>query len=453
MLLASRVTSVTIDAATGLTLNTSTLGSRVAHERRAPRDVTIASTRTLHQETSHVIPSRLERSECGAGRSQRHRATTSRTPRPPASRGRARSSPSCSPCRPQGVSRNAIGNGVRVSNVAQQFTQGNIDFTDNSLDLALSGQGFFVLSDGGATRVHARRRVPGRPQRLHRQQPASSACRCIRRQPTAASTPARCRDMRLVTSESAPSATTDASKSSSTCRANATPPTTAPFDPADRQQLQPRHVADDLRLARRRAHRDAVLHQDGGPERVDDAAVRRRQCGRYGADAAVLEHRCADRRRRTATITFPSYTPATGAAPMNLTFDFGRTTQYGGAFNVNAITQDGYTTGRLIGIDIDSTGVVQARFTNGRSTRARPGRDRELLESAGPAAARQHELGGDVRLGPGAARPGRQLGLRPDPVRRARSLERRHHRAARQHDHRAAQLPGERADDLDGGRR
>ena len=29
--------------------------------------------------------------------------------------------------------------------------------------------------------------------------------------------------------------------------------------------------------------------------------------------------------------------------------------------------QDGYTTGRLIGIDIDSTGVVQARYTNGRS--------------------------------------------------------------------------------------
>src|SRR4029079_977870 len=67
------------------------------------------------------------------------------------------------------------------------------------------------------------------------------------------------------------------------------------------------------------------------------------------------------------TITFPAYTPATGAADMNMTFDFGTTTQYGGAFNVNAITQDGYTTGRLIGIDIDSTGVVQARFTNGRS--------------------------------------------------------------------------------------
>jgi flagellar hook protein FlgE len=53
---------------------------------------------------------------------------------------------------------------------------------------------------------------------------------------------------------------------------------------------------------------------------------------------------------------------------MNMTFNFAETTQYGGNFNVNAITQDGYTTGRLIGIDIDSTGVVQARFTNGRST-------------------------------------------------------------------------------------
>ena len=51
---------------------------------------------------------------------------------------------------PQGVSSNAIGNGVRVSNIAQQFTQGNIDFTDNSLDLALSGQGFFILNDSGA---------------------------------------------------------------------------------------------------------------------------------------------------------------------------------------------------------------------------------------------------------------------------------------------------------------
>src|SRR5512133_2091504 len=51
----------------------------------------------------------------------------------------------------QGVSSTASGQGVRVSNIAQQFAQGNIDFTDSSLDLAVSGLGFFILSDAGST--------------------------------------------------------------------------------------------------------------------------------------------------------------------------------------------------------------------------------------------------------------------------------------------------------------
>ncbi|KGT83852.1 flagellar hook protein FlgE, partial [Xanthomonas vasicola] len=45
-----------------------------------------------------------------------------------------------------GLSRNAVGSGVRVSNVAQQFSQGNIDPTGRSLDLAISGEGFFTVS-------------------------------------------------------------------------------------------------------------------------------------------------------------------------------------------------------------------------------------------------------------------------------------------------------------------
>src|SRR6201996_8767231 len=52
---------------------------------------------------------------------------------------------------------------------------------------------------------------------------------------------------------------------------------------------------------------------------------------------------------------------------MNMTFDFSKTTQYGDNFGVTAVTQDGFTTGKLTGISIDQTGVVQARFTNGRS--------------------------------------------------------------------------------------
>ncbi|MFO7705188.1 MAG: flagellar hook-basal body complex protein, partial [Halopseudomonas sp.] len=49
-----------------------------------------------------------------------------------------------------GSGRNAVGSGVLLGNVAQQFTQGNINYTENSLDLAVNGNGFFVTSEQGA---------------------------------------------------------------------------------------------------------------------------------------------------------------------------------------------------------------------------------------------------------------------------------------------------------------
>lgn len=44
------------------------------------------------------------------------------------------------------TSKTATGNGTVLQNVAQQFNQGNLEFTDNSLDLAISGEGFFALA-------------------------------------------------------------------------------------------------------------------------------------------------------------------------------------------------------------------------------------------------------------------------------------------------------------------
>ncbi len=51
-----------------------------------------------------------------------------------------------------GAGSNAIGSGVQVQEVSQQFTQGNVAFTEKETDLAINGNGFFVLSDGGETR-------------------------------------------------------------------------------------------------------------------------------------------------------------------------------------------------------------------------------------------------------------------------------------------------------------
>lgn len=43
-----------------------------------------------------------------------------------------------------------VGSGVTVDNVRQQFSQGNISGTQNSLDMAIDGNGFFVLNDRGS---------------------------------------------------------------------------------------------------------------------------------------------------------------------------------------------------------------------------------------------------------------------------------------------------------------
>jgi len=68
-----------------------------------------------------------------------------------------------------------------------------------------------------------------------------------------------------------------------------------------------------------------------------------------------------------STIAYPAYNPGNGAANISLTMSYAQTTQFGSPFGVNSMTQDGFTTGRLSGVDIDATGTVFARYTNGQS--------------------------------------------------------------------------------------
>ena len=49
-----------------------------------------------------------------------------------------------------------VGTGSKVAAVVQQFTQGNITNTNNSMDTAISGQGFFRLVDANGAVVYSR---------------------------------------------------------------------------------------------------------------------------------------------------------------------------------------------------------------------------------------------------------------------------------------------------------
>jgi flagellar hook protein FlgE len=48
-----------------------------------------------------------------------------------------------------GSGSNPQGSGVLLGDISQQFNQGNINYTQNALDLAINGNGFFVTSNGG----------------------------------------------------------------------------------------------------------------------------------------------------------------------------------------------------------------------------------------------------------------------------------------------------------------
>jgi flagellar hook protein FlgE len=264
----------------------------------------------------------------------------------------------------QGVSRTQTGHGVKLAAVAQQFTQGNIESTSNNLDLALSGQGFFVLSDSGAlnyTRAGAFETdnngyvVSTEGQRLQVYPPTANG----------GFNTATLSDLQLVTADSAPAATSNA-RMVYNLPGNAAQPTTTTFDPTNATSYNNSTsltVYDSLGAAHTASLyfvKTATANSWDSYLYVDGAAVGGAQTLTYSPTGALAAP-------AGGSVPYGSYTPTTGANPMSLTFDFSRSTQFGDAFGVTSVTQDGYTTGRLVGISIDATGVVQARFTNGRS--------------------------------------------------------------------------------------
>ena len=265
-----------------------------------------------------------------------------------------------------GLSKNAIGAGVRLQAVAQQFGQGNIDFTGKNLDLAINGQGFFTLSAGG-TFVYSRAGNFGADKDGYVVNPSGHRLQVYL--PNAAGNgfdTGRVSDLRLSIGDSAPRPTATVTVQSN-LPANATPPTISPFDPTDAStynRTTSLTVYDSLGAA----HSQSLYFvKTANPNEwqvhsyIDGTAVGGAQTLQY-SDTGILTS------PSPGLVTLPAYTPATGAAAMNLTLDLGASTQYGESFSLAALTQDGYTTGRLTGIDVSSDGTVNARYTNGVST-------------------------------------------------------------------------------------
>ena len=262
------------------------------------------------------------------------------------------------------VGAQSIGNGVAMSSVTQEFSQGGVDFTDRGLDLAISGEGFFTMRDRGVTSYTRSGSfgvdrdgfvVNNQQQRLQIFPVASNG----------AFNTGTLTDLRLATADSAPQATAR-SEFGINLPANATVPTVPVFDPANASSYNHSTavtIYDSLGSAHTATAyftKTATANQWQARFYIDGTAV-------GGANTMTYSNLGVLTAPVGGGITLPAFTPANGAAAITMTADVLSSTQYGSEFGVNQLTQNGFASGRLSSIDVDGNGVIFARYTNGRS--------------------------------------------------------------------------------------
>jgi len=258
-----------------------------------------------------------------------------------------------------------VGQGVRVSGIKQQFEQGDTNFTNNNLDLSVEGLGMFRLNDNGSP-VYTR---AGNFALDREGFIVNSTGHKLTGYRTNASDEIEpiIDDLRIDYSDLQPRTSETVSLSMNLDIKAEIPP---PFDVSDSSTFNfstSTTVYDSLgssQLANVYFHKDAPnswsaftyvdgqqVNQPGGDEIIFDTS-------------GILQ---SVNGAATGTYTTNTFTPATDAAPMALTFDVSDITQFDNAFGVNRIVQDGFAAGRLEDFDIDPSGIIFGRFTNGQA--------------------------------------------------------------------------------------
>ncbi|GAB6042534.1 flagellar hook protein FlgE [Endothiovibrio diazotrophicus] len=311
----------------------------------------------------------------------------------------------------QGISGNAIGNGVRLADVAQQHSQGNINATSNSLDLAINGQGFFVLSDGGEE-VYTRSGAFGVDGEGYIVNSGSQRLQAFPyNEVTGTFDTAQPGDIQLESGLGSPANTNDVSVG-----VNLLAAPDSVFDPADAATAFDRtdpttyHYSTSVTLYDSVGSPHIATMYYRKTNDVDGNGVSTNTWESYlymqdsngdwqqvegenGASADTMTFSSSgqletingttvntfdrtDPAAREPTINYGQFEPANGAEPMGdgtstsdnrLVFNYAKTTQYNSDFSVQSMDQNGYTAGRLSGMDVDGDGTVYARYSNGQS--------------------------------------------------------------------------------------
>lgn len=284
-----------------------------------------------------------------------------------------------------------IGLGTKVSAISQQFTQGNITVTNNSLDTAINGGGFFQVSDASNTVSYTRNgqfqldkdgfivnaqgmRLNGITANAAGAIAAGSPIGPLRLfDPTQSLTGAP-----QATGTSAAATGVQANVNLDSRQAIIPAATTFNFaDPNTYNQTTSSTVYDSLGNAhtyslyfKKTAVNTwqvytTVANPSGATPAFTDLSAGGtvvQQTLNFSTTGGLTAYTPTAQAITAAQLGYPG-----GVADMTFDADFTGSTQYGSNFAVNSITQDGFASGSLSGFSIGTDGTVLGKFTNGQS--------------------------------------------------------------------------------------
>jgi flagellar hook protein FlgE len=284
-----------------------------------------------------------------------------------------------------------VGIGVRVAAVAQQFTQGSLLATNNAMDVAINGEGFFQLKASSGDLLYSRNGqfkvdsdgfiVNGQNQRLQgysadQQGTIQTGVRTDLQFPPAGLPPHATDGVSIelnfdsrsdATMPTPPSGQTyDIDLDDATTYNNATSVRTydAKGQPVD-VAFYFQKSAKDVWNVYAAVGSTTLSGTSGNPQPIIEGLK---------FDSTGLNPQVPDGSggyRALQALTLPDV-PAgpVNAAISGIQFDMGKVTQYGATFSVTDVNQTGNAPGQLTSLTIEDNGMINARYTNGLSRKA-----------------------------------------------------------------------------------
>lgn len=256
------------------------------------------------------------------------------------------------------------GIGVKVAAIAQQFNQGSITASSNPLDVAINGGGFFRLSDQGTVSYSRNGQfhpdkdgfiVNSSGQRLTGY--TANAAGVVS---TAAPT-----DLQISTADLPPAATTLVS---ALVNLDSREPVLVPaaFNLADPTTY---HGSTFLPIHDSLGNPSTLsaYFLKTGTNSWDVFAANDGTPLNGGASVGALNFLSNGALDPSSPGIFSVAAPvSTGANPLAFNLDFTGTTQFGSSFSINALEQDGYTSGRLTGFAVGADGIIRGSYSSGK---------------------------------------------------------------------------------------